>query len=152
VFVASGVRVGDNVKLQNGVSLFEGVVLEDDVFCGPSAVFTNVRTPRSHVSRRDQFAPTRVGRGATIGANATVVCGHDVGRYAFVGAGAVVTRDVPEHALVVGSPARVVGWMCRCGARLPLGLSPEVEEGACGECGEAYRRVGQKVEPEEERT
>ena len=152
VFVAPGVHVGDNVKLQNNVSLFEGVVLEDDVFCGPSAVFTNVRTPRSHVSRRDQFARTHVGQGATIGANATVVCGHDVGRYAFVGAGAVVTRDVPEHALVVGSPARVAGWMCRCGARLPLGVQPEVEEGACPECGEAYRRVGQKVEPKEDRT
>jgi UDP-2-acetamido-3-amino-2,3-dideoxy-glucuronate N-acetyltransferase len=151
VFVASGVRVGDNVKLQNNVSLFEGVVLDDDVFCGPSAVFTNVRTPRSHVSRREQFAPTRVGRGATIGANATVVCGHDVGRYAFVAAGAVVTRDVPAYALVMGSPARVVGWMCGCGARLPLGVRAESEEGACPECGESYRRVGDKLEPREER-
>ena len=150
VFVAGDVVLGDNVKLQNNVSLFEGVVLEDDVFCGPSAVFTNVLNPRSEVSRKHEFRPTLVRQGATIGANATVICGHTVGRYAFVGAGAVVTRDVPDHALVLGSPARLVGWMCRCGVRLPLGLNGADERGACPACGRTYRRLERKVEPGEE--
>ncbi len=132
VFVAPGVKLGKNVKIQNNVSLYEGVELADDVFCGPSMVFTNVLTPRSHVSRKDQYAPTRVGRGATLGANCTVVCGHDVGEYAFVGAGAVVTRNVVPHALVVGNPARQIGWMCQCGERLPANL-------ACKACGSSYR-------------
>jgi UDP-2-acetamido-3-amino-2,3-dideoxy-glucuronate N-acetyltransferase len=119
VFVASGVVIGDNVKIQNNVSVYTGCILEDDVFCGPSCVFTNVVNPRSEIVRRDEYRPTIVRRGATIGANATIVCGHTLGRYAFVGAGAVVNRDVPDYALVVGVPARQIGWMSRHGHRLP---------------------------------
>lgn len=115
VFVADGVIIGDGVRIQNNVSLYDGVVLEDDVFCGPSAVFTNVRTPRSGVSRKDEYAPTVVRRGATIGANATVVCGVEIGAFSLVGAGAVVTTDVAPHRLVVGVPARAVGWVSHAG-------------------------------------
>jgi UDP-2-acetamido-3-amino-2,3-dideoxy-glucuronate N-acetyltransferase len=134
VVVMGGTRIGDNVKIQNNVSVYEGVTLEDDVFCGPSCVFTNVLNPRSHVSRRHEYHPTLVRRGATIGANATVVCGVTVGEYAFVGAGAVVASDVPDFALVLGVPARRVGWMCRCGVRL------SVADGAaqCIACGTGY--------------
>lgn len=139
VFVASGVRLGDGCKIQNNVSLYAGVILEDHVFCGPSAVFTNVVNPRSEVVRRDEFKPTLVRRGATIGANATIVCGVTLGRYCFVGAGAVVTRDVPDHALVTGSPARRRGFMCRCGLKL-AGL-------ACAACGASYRERGAGLEP-----
>jgi UDP-2-acetamido-3-amino-2,3-dideoxy-glucuronate N-acetyltransferase len=121
VYVASSVQVGNDVRVQNNVSLYDGVTLEDHVFVGPSAVFTNVVRPRAEVSRKDEYAPTRVGRGATIGANATLVCGVTLGAYAFIGAGAVVTRDVPSYALVVGNPAHRVGWACRCGERLPDG-------------------------------
>jgi UDP-2-acetamido-3-amino-2,3-dideoxy-glucuronate N-acetyltransferase len=134
VFVADGAEIGDGTKIQNNVSVYDGVVLEDDVFVGPSAVFTNVVTPRAHVSRRDEFVATRVGRGATIGANATIVCGVTLGEYAFVGAGAVVTADVAAHRLVVGNPARPAGWMCRCGER----LEEPVSGAECGRCGEAY--------------
>jgi UDP-2-acetamido-3-amino-2,3-dideoxy-glucuronate N-acetyltransferase len=119
VFVASGAVVGDGCRVQNNVSIYDGVVLADEVFVGPSAVFTNVRTPRTAVSRKDAFVPTRVGRGATIGANATIVCGVEIGEYALIGAGAVVTRDVPAHALVVGVPGRRAGWACACGEVLP---------------------------------
>src|SRR6266567_1100083 len=115
VFVARGCAIGNNVKIQNNVSIYEGVTLEDDVFCGPSMVFTNVRTPRSHVSRKHEYRPTLVKRGSSIGGNATIVCGVTLGEYAFIGAGAVVTSDVPSHALMVGVPARRVGWMCQCG-------------------------------------
>lgn len=132
VYVGGEAVVGDRCKIQNNVSVYDGVVLEDDVFVGPSAVFTNVRNPRAHVSRRDEYEPTRVGRGATIGANATIVCGTTLGEYAFVGAGAVVTADVPAHALVVGNPARQMGWVCRCGERL-AGDGPEFECERCGE-------------------
>jgi UDP-2-acetamido-3-amino-2,3-dideoxy-glucuronate N-acetyltransferase len=118
VFVASGAIVGHGCRLQNNVSIFDGVVLEDDVFVGPSAVFTNVRTPRAAVSRKDQFAATRVERGATIGANATIVAGVAIGEYALVAAGAVVTRDTAPHALVAGVPARRTGWVCTCGVKL----------------------------------
>lgn len=121
VFVATSVSLGDNVKVQNNVSIYEGVVCEDDVFLGPSMVFTNVNNPRSAVNRKGQYTATLVEKGATIGANATVVCGHRIGRYAFVGAGAVVTRDVPAYALVVGNPARQTGWMSEHGARLNFG-------------------------------
>jgi UDP-2-acetamido-3-amino-2,3-dideoxy-glucuronate N-acetyltransferase len=137
VVVMGGTRIGRNVKIQNNVSIYEGVELEDDVFCGPSMVFTNVLNPRSHVSRRHEYRRTLVRRGASIGANATIVCGVTLGEYAFVGAGAVVTKDVPDHALVAGVPARRVGWMCRCGAKLPEGGA-----GRCGACGTRYERAG----------
>ena len=116
--MAGGVRIGNNVKIQNNVSLYGGVELDDDVFCGPSCVFTNIRNPRSQIVRRDQYVKTRVGRGATIGANATIVCGIDVGRYAFIGAGALVRTPVPDYALMLGVPAVQRGWMSRHGHRL----------------------------------
>jgi UDP-2-acetamido-3-amino-2,3-dideoxy-glucuronate N-acetyltransferase len=135
VVVMPGTKLGDNVKVQNNVSIYEGVECEDDVFLGPSMVFTNVTNPRSHVSRKDEYRPTRVRRGASIGANATVVCGNELGSYCFVGAGAVVTSDVPAFALMAGVPARRLGWMCQCGVRLPdAGEALE-----CRACGTAYR-------------
>jgi UDP-2-acetamido-3-amino-2,3-dideoxy-glucuronate N-acetyltransferase len=133
VVVMNGTRIGNNVKIQNNVSIYEGVTLEDDVFCGPSMVFTNVINPRSHVSRKNEYRPTLVSRGASIGANATIVCGSTLGEYAFIGAGAVVARDVPAYALMVGVPARQIGWMCQCGERLPEGDAP-----VCRACGTAY--------------
>lgn len=139
-FVASGARLGDGVKLQNGVSVFEGVELADEVFVGPHAVFTNVEAPRAFVSRRHEIAPTRVGRGATIGASAVIVCGHTIGDYAFIGAGAVVTSDVPPHALVVGNPARRIGWVSRLGRRLGADL-------ICPESGERYVETPRGLEP-----
>ena len=139
VVVSPEVTVGNNVKIQNNVSIYTGVILEDDVFCGPSMVFTNVVNPRSHVPRRDQYLRTLVKRGASIGANATVVCGHTIGRYAFVGAGSVVTRDVPDFALVVGNPARITGWMCQCGVKLNLKAKLQDDlQAECGECGGKY--------------
>lgn len=135
-FVASGVRLGRNVKVQNHVSIYEGVECADDVFLGPSCVFTNVRNPRAHVVRRHEYAPTRVGRGATVGANATIVCGTTLGDYCFVGAGAVVTRDVPPYALVVGTPARRVGWMSRAGHRLRFDAA--TRRARCPQGGEEY--------------
>ena len=134
VMVSPGVRVGDNCKIQNNVSLYTGVILEDDVFCGPSMVFTNVVNPRSEVVRKDEYKRTLVRRGASIGANATIVCGVTIGTYAFVGAGAVVTRDVPDFALVVGNPARSTGWLCRCGIKLDV----SGEKVTCHTCGTAY--------------
>jgi len=137
VVVMPGVTLGRNVKVQNNVSLYEGVTCEDDVFLGPSMVFTNVINPRSHVSRKHEYRATLVRRGATIGANATVVCGHTLGEYAFVAAGAVITRDVPAYAMMAGVPARRMGWMCQCGEKLPLparvGTPVTVECTACGE-------------------
>ncbi len=147
VFVGDRVRVGDNVRIQNGVSVYDGVTLEDDVFCGPHMVFTNVVNPRAHVSRKDEYRPTLVRRGATIGANATIVCGVVIGRFAFVGAGAVVTRDVPDFALVVGTPARRIGWMSRRGERLAL----PAEGGGRAVCpsgGDAYVLDGDVLRPE----
>ncbi len=135
VMVSSRVIIGDNVKIQNNVSVYEGVILEDDVFCGPSCVFTNVINPRSAVSRKHEFKPTLVKKGATIGANATIVCGVTIGKCAFVGAGAVVTSDVPDFTLVYGTPARIQGRVCECGVRLR-------EEGDilhCPECGKVYQ-------------
>jgi UDP-2-acetamido-3-amino-2,3-dideoxy-glucuronate N-acetyltransferase len=139
VYVARDVVVGDNVKIQNNVSLYEGVTLEDDVFCGPSMVFTNVVNPRSHVSRKHEYRKTLVRRGATIGANATIVCGHTIGEYAFIGAGAVVTGDVPDYALLLGVPARLAGWMCACGVRLQAPASGADAAVTCAACGLAYR-------------
>lgn len=118
VMIGPDVNIGNGCKLQNNVAVYKGVTLEDDVFCGPSMVFTNVLTPRAHVERKDEFAPTHVGKGATLGANCTIVCGNNIGAYAMVGAGAVVTRDVPNHALVVGNPARQIGWVSEAGERL----------------------------------
>jgi UDP-2-acetamido-3-amino-2,3-dideoxy-glucuronate N-acetyltransferase len=137
VVVMNGVRIGSNVRIQNNVSVYEGVILEDDVFCGPSCVFTNVINPRAHVSRKDEYRQTLVRRGTSIGANATIVCGVTLGEYSFVGAGAVVTSDVPDFALMVGVPARRVGWMCRCGERLAGGPG----ELGCVACGTRYREA-----------
>lgn len=137
VYVASTAIVGDRVRVQNNVSIYEGVVLGDDVFVGPSAVFTNVINPRSEVPRKAEYMTTEVGAGATIGANATIVCGSTLGRYAFVGAGAVVTHDVKPFALVVGVPARQIGWMCRCGVRLGDGDSV-----TCTACKRSYTLAG----------
>jgi UDP-2-acetamido-3-amino-2,3-dideoxy-glucuronate N-acetyltransferase len=148
VVISPDVVIGDNVKIQNNVSVYTGVVLEDDVFCGPSMVFTNVINPRSHVSRKDEYQRTLVRRGATLGANCTVVCGYTIGRFAFVGAGAVITRDVPDHALVVGNPARVTGWMCACGAKLASGATVPAEA-ACGACGQRYRKLRETLVPAE---
>lgn len=138
VVVMPGTRLGNNVKVQNNVSIYEGVELEDDVFCGPSCVFTNVMNPRSHVSRKHEYRRTLVRRGASIGANATIICGITLGEYAFIGAGAVVHRDVPAYALMVGVPARRAGWMCQCGERLRL----EGGRGACAACGATYAEDG----------
>lgn len=146
VFIASGVVVGNNVKIQNNVSLYTGAVLEDDVFCGPSMVFTNVINPRSHVSRKAEYKPTLVKRGATLGANCTVMCGTTIGRYAFVGAGAVVTRNVPDYALVTGVPARITGWMCQCGVRLQFIDKNGEEYAHCPHCGMHYRKEGETVQ------
>lgn len=118
VFIANDVKIGNNVKIQNNVSIYDAVYLEDDVFCGPSMVFTNVFNPRSHVIRKHEYRKTLVKRGATIGANATVVCGITIGEYAFIGAGSVVNKDVLPYAMMVGVPARQIGWMCQCGVKL----------------------------------
>lgn len=135
VVVSPGVKLGNNVKVQNNVSIYTGVNCEDDVFLGPSMVFTNVINPRSAVNRRDQYAKTNVGKGASIGANATIVCGHDIGAYAFIGAGSVVTKTVPEFALVVGNPARQIGWISEYGHRLEF--DPE-GKAICPESGQQY--------------
>lgn len=134
VVISPEVVLGNNVKIQNNVSVYTGVVCEDDVFLGPSCVFTNVINPRSHVSRRAEYRETLICRGASIGANATIVCGHRIGRYAFIGAGAVVTKDVPDYALLVGNPARQRGWVCQCGEK----LSFQETTAACQACGARY--------------
>jgi UDP-2-acetamido-3-amino-2,3-dideoxy-glucuronate N-acetyltransferase len=136
VFIAGDVKLGNNVKVQNNVSIYTGVTCEDDVFLGPSMVFTNVLNPRSGVNRRGQYSKTYVGKGASIGANATIVCGHDIGKYAFIGAGAVVTKHVPDYALVIGNPARQMGWISEFGHRLEF---EESGEAICKESGEKYQ-------------
>lgn len=143
VFIGPNVKIGNNVKIQNNVSVYEGVILEDYVFCGPSCVFTNVKTPRSAFPRNhEDYIPTVVKYGATIGANATIVCGVTIGEWAFVAAGAVVTKDVPPYALVAGVPAKIIGWACRCG--VPLQFTDEYAQ--CADCGRRYRKVGNQVE------
>ena len=136
VTIGPDVTIGNGCKLQNNVSVYKGVTLEDDVFCGPSMVFTNVLTPRAHVERKNEFSPTLVKRGATLGANCTIVCGHTIGEYAMVGAGAVVTKDVQPHALVLGNPARRAGWVSRSGER----LGPDL---VCPRTGERYVETAQ---------
>lgn len=143
VMIGPAVKVGHHCKIQNNVSIYKGVELEDEVFCGPSMVFTNVINPRAFIERKEEFKPTRVGRGATIGANATIVCGVTIGPYAFIGAGAVVTADVPAYALVMGVPGRVRGAVCYCAERLPEG-SGEV---CCPACGRKYTMAGSVVTP-----
>lgn len=138
VFVAKNVPIGNNVKIQNNVSLYEGVEIRDDVFCGPSMVFTNVINPRSHVSRKNEYRKTVVGKGASIGANATIVCGHDIGEYAFIAAGAVVTKHVPPYAMMAGVPAKRIGWMCNCGEQLTI----DNGSGQCKACGRTYQTRG----------
>ncbi|HOM14732.1 MAG TPA: acyltransferase [Rubrivivax sp.] len=141
VYVGSDVRIGDNVKIQNNVSVYDAVTLEDDVFCGPSMVFTNVLNPRAAVDRKGEYRRTLVKRGATLGANCTIVCGVTIGEHAFIGAGAVVTRDVRDFALMLGVPARQAGWISRHGERLALPLQGE-GEAACAHTGERYRLDG----------
>jgi UDP-2-acetamido-3-amino-2,3-dideoxy-glucuronate N-acetyltransferase len=144
VVIGPGVILGNNVKVQNNVSVYTGVVLEDDVFCGPSMVFTNVLNPRSHVVRKHEFRETVVGRGASLGANCTIVCGHRIGRFAFVGAGSVVTKDVPDHALIVGNPGRLVGWICECGTKLSNGATAPVAA-RCPACAAEYATRGAQL-------
>lgn len=155
VVVMPRTKIGNNVKIQNNVSVYEGVEMEDDVFCGPSMVFTNVINPRSHVSRKHEYRRTLVRRGVSIGANATIVCGATLGEYAFVGAGAVVSRDVKPYALVVGVPARQVGWVCACGEKLdapgPSGSSGDEAPArrlVCATCGAGYRLADGNLSPE----
>lgn len=138
--------VGNNCKIQNNVSLYEGVTLEDDVFCGPSMVFTNVFNPRSAIPRMKELKATLVKKGATIGANATVVCGHTIGNYAFIGAGAVVTKDIPDYALIVGNPGRITGWMCECGVKLDFVSTKNNNQTTCSACGKTYKKEGNSVQ------
>lgn len=144
VVISPEVLLGRNVKVQNNVSIYTGVTCDDDVFLGPSMVFTNVVNPRSAINRRDQYARTHVGKGATIGANATIVCGHNIGRYAFIGAGAVVTKTIPDYALVVGNPAKQVGWMSEFGHRLQFNQEGEA---ICPESGQKYQLKNNQVTP-----
>jgi UDP-2-acetamido-3-amino-2,3-dideoxy-glucuronate N-acetyltransferase len=135
-FISSRALLGNNIKIQNNVSIFDGVILEDDVFCGPSMVFTNVFNPRSFISRRKEFRQTVVGRGVTIGANATVICGNKIGQYAFIGASSVVTKDVPDYALVYGNPGRVKGWVCQCAEEITFRSA----RAKCKVCGKRYQK------------
>ncbi len=147
VMIGPRVKIGNNVKIQNNVSIYEGVELEDDVFCGPSCVFTNVLNPRAFIERKHEFKKTIVKRGATIGANATIVCGVTIGEYAFIGAGAVVTKDVLPYALVVGVPARQIGWVCKCGTTLKF----KEDFAVCEYCGNEYKLEEGKIVPVREK-
>ena len=146
VVISPDVVIGKNVKIQNNVSVYTGCILEDDVFCGPSMVFTNVINPRSHVIRRDEYQRTLVRRGASLGANCTIVCGVTIGQYAFVGAGSVVTRSVPDYALIYGNPARLRGWLCACGIKLAFGLDAPAQIALCANCGKRYHRGALSVQ------
>jgi len=143
VFIGSGALLGNNVKIQNNVSIYDGVILEGDVFCGPSMVFTNVFNPRSFISRKKEFRKTLVKRGATIGANVTIVCGNTVGQFAFIGAGSVVTKDVPDYALVYGNPGKVKGWVCQCAEEITFRSKKTI----CTACGRQYTkdRLGVRI-------
>ena len=148
VNIGNNVKIGDHVKIQNNVSVYEGVELDDYVFCGPSMVFTNILNPRSEFPQRGSefYLKTRVKKSASLGANCTIVCGHDIGQYAFVGAGSVVTKEVPDYAMVIGVPARIAGWMCACGTRLDLSSDLHSEEkSTCSKCGRNYTKKGIKV-------
>lgn len=145
VVISPNVIIGDNVKIQNNVSVYSGVICEDDVFLGPSCVFTNVINPRAFIERKDEYKKTIVRKGASIGANATIVCGHNIGQYAFVGAGAVVTKDVPDYALVVGTPARVVGYVCKCGNK----LEQKSNLYKCSACNKEYIFIDGNLKPRE---
>lgn len=134
VFVGANVIIGDNVKIQNNVSIYTGVVIEDDVFLGPSMVFTNVLNPRSHIERKSEYQATRVKQGTSVGANATLVCGVTLGRYTLVGAGSVITEDTPDYALVYGNPAKLKGWICQCGVKLPFEQAADEERITCEVC------------------
>lgn len=145
VVISPDVVLGNNVKIQNNVSVYTGVICEDDVFLGPSCVFTNVINPRSFIARKEEYKQTLIKKGASIGANATIVCGHAVGRYAFIGAGAVVTKDIPDYALVVGNPARIVGYICECGNR----LKKNDDKYVCKSCNREYEMINQNLCPKE---
>ena len=141
VVVSPGCKIGNNVKIQNNVSIYTGVVLEDDVFCGPSMVFTNVINPRIHVERKNEYKQTLVQKGVTIGANSTIVCGITLGKYSFVGAGAVVTKDIPNYSMVYGNPAKIKGWVCNCGVKLDFSTSDaSSEQTICNACGKEYNK------------
>jgi len=144
VFVGGKAKIGNNVHIQNNVAVYDLVILEDNVFCGPSMVFTNVINPRSEIRRNiDEYRPTLIKQGATIGANATIVCGHTIGQYAFIGAGSVVTKDIPDYALVYGNAGKIAGWMCRCGERLDFeGCNGVVK---CNKCNDRYEKQEQIV-------
>jgi UDP-2-acetamido-3-amino-2,3-dideoxy-glucuronate N-acetyltransferase len=143
VFIGNTVIIGNNVKIQNNVSVYDAVQIEDDVFCGPSMVFTNVFNPRSHVIRKHEYRQTLVKRGASIGANATIVCGNTIGEYAFIGAGTVVNKDVKAYAMMVGVPARQIAWVCQCGVKLNF----QHDEAVCAECASTYRLVNEQCVP-----